>query len=211
MKSKAKWVEVGWPVWWGTWTRSGPGNWTWASWWFLSAPGGTGAPCSCYAHTKPNYTTKRDLVRSAWPTHTATHTHTAAHTHRDTHTPRHTHTPTHTHCGTHTLRHTHTLWRTHTATHWPAAVDLDRQDVVVEAVLDQTGDLRLGGDLPALQTFESEQRHGRHRQRLHIQEDVTGTTGRAPGSNRETLLTIGTSLMESTEQLEGQPILVRLG
>lgn len=44
--------------------------------------------------------------------------------------------------------------------HPPAAVDSDRQNVVVEALLHHAEDLRLCGDLSALQALEAEQRDG---------------------------------------------------
>lgn len=38
-----------------TWTRLSAENWTWSSWWFLSFPGETGAPCSWCVHISPTW------------------------------------------------------------------------------------------------------------------------------------------------------------
>lgn len=57
----------------------------------------------------------------------------------------------------------------------PASVDSDRQNVVVEALFDQAEDLRLRGDLSALQTLQAEQRDGGNGEHL-------GGRGRAGGS-----------------------------
>lgn len=58
----------------------------------------------------------------------------------------------------------------------PAAVDSDRQYVVVEAFFHHAGDLRLCGDLSALQTLQAEQWDGGNCERLHEgQVEVQGT------------------------------------
>lgn len=49
----------------------------------------------------------------------------------------------------------------------PAAVDSDRQDVVVEAFFHHAGDLRLRGDLSAFQALQTEQWDGGNCKRLH--------------------------------------------
>lgn len=92
-------------------------------------------------------------------------------------------------------------------------MDLDRQDVVVEALLEQADDLGLRGDLSTLQTFEAEQRDGGNREHLHTQMDVQNHTqnNHRQSAGAWRLLTMGTSFTERMEQLAEQPMLVKLG
>lgn len=57
----------------------------------------------------------------------------------------------------------HTDWEKHL----PAAVDSNREDVVVEALFHHAVDLCVCGDLPALKTLQTKQRDGGNCEHLH--------------------------------------------
>lgn len=88
--------------------------------------------------------------------------------------------------------------------------------MIVEALLDQTEDLRFRGDLPALQTLEAKQRDGGNRE--HLDTDMI-TEAQRKNERKEYrefsilggFLTVGTTLTERMGQLGGQPMLVKLG
>lgn len=104
-----------------------------------------------------------------------------------------------------------------TRKHSPASVDSDRQDVVVKSLLHHADDLRLRGDLSALQALQAEQGDGRDWKRLTGQN---GKKKRVKVLKREGLrshggeadsLTMGTTLTDRAVKPGWQPILVRLG
>lgn len=95
--------------------------------------------------------------------------------------------------------------------------------MVVEALLHHASDLRLRGDLAALQALQAEQGDGRHRKRLKGEgggvverknkgqrsEEAALVVARTAGA--ATPLTMGTTLTERGVKPSGQPMLVRLG
>lgn len=99
--------------------------------------------------------------------------------------------------------------------HSPAAVDSERQNLVVEALFRHADDLILGGDLSALQALVSKQRDGGDRECLEgRKEDFSQVAG---GENAvlvfvyERFPTIGTTLRDRTVKSDGQPMLARCG
>lgn len=99
--------------------------------------------------------------------------------------------------------------------HSPAAVDSERQNLVVEALFHHADDLILGGDLPALQALVSKQRDGGDGECLEgRKEDSSEVAG---GGNAalvfvcERFPTTGTTLRDRTVKSDGQPMLARFG
>lgn len=99
--------------------------------------------------------------------------------------------------------------------HSPAAIDSERQNLVVEALFRHADDLILGGDLSALQALVSKQRDGGDRKCLEGgKEDFSEVAG---GENTELVFvyerfpTTGTTLRDRTVKSDGQPMLARFG
>lgn len=105
--------------------------------------------------------------------------------------------------------------RTNTNTlrkHSPATVDSDRENVIVESLFYHVDDLSLGGDLPALQTLQTEQRNGGNREGLKRKKvEVQKNSIKNKALLYERFLTIGTALIEQMVKLDGHPMLDRFG
>lgn len=96
--------------------------------------------------------------------------------------------------------------------HSPATVDSDRENVIVESLFYHVDDLSLGGDLPALQTLQTEQRNGGNREglkRKKVEDQKNSVKNKALLYER--FLTIGTALIERMVKLDGHPMLDRFG
>lgn len=99
--------------------------------------------------------------------------------------------------------------------HSPAAIDSERQNLVVEALFRHVDDLILGGDLSALQALVSKQRDGGDRKCLEGRKEyfseVAGGENAAPVFVYKCFPTIGTALRDRTVKSDGQPMLARFG